>query len=156
MPWARHGYKCMCMHVSPSSLAIITYRGFIIDSDTGYITRTIQEVQDDMYKFTIGQAMRVILKFMSKSASNVRDITHLIHTHKLPWEQSRQLLSWDIMGPLPATNWGKYILVVTDLFTKWVEAFLLRDTQPPPLWKRYILVDEIISRYGVPAYLHSD
>ena len=38
-------------------------------------------------------------------------------------------ISLDIMGPLPTSSQGnKYILVVTDLFTKWVEAFPLKDT----------------------------
>ena len=37
-----------------------------------------------------------------------------------------QKLSWDIMGPLLTSSKGHcYILVVTDLFTKWVEAFPL-------------------------------
>ena len=44
--------------------------------------------------------------------------------------------------------------MVTDLFTKWVEAFPLRDTISATLTK--VLVDKIISRYGVPVYLHSD
>ena len=35
----------------------------------------------------------------------------------------------DILGPLDATRRGRrYILVVTDLFTKWVETFPLMDT----------------------------
>ena len=35
-------------------------------------------------------------------------------------------ISWDIMDPLPLTpHEHQHILVVTDLFTKWVEAFLL-------------------------------
>ena len=64
-------------------------------------------------------------------------------------------VSWDIMGPLPASEQGhKYILVVTDLFTKWVEAFPLHDTTSTTLAS--VLVDEVIARYGVPAYLHSD
>ena len=34
----------------------------------------------------------------------------------------------DILGPLPETCIGKrYVLVVTDLFTKWVELFALKD-----------------------------
>ena len=64
-------------------------------------------------------------------------------------------LSWDIMGLLPTSSKGyQYILVVTDLFSKWVEAFPLRATDSETLAK--ILVDEVVCRYGVPVYLHSD
>ena len=64
-------------------------------------------------------------------------------------------ISWDIMGPLPTTESGnKYVLVVTDLFTKWVEAFPLRETSSSTL--ATVLVDEVISRFGVPNVLHSD
>ena len=52
-------------------------------------------------------------------------------------------LSWDIMGPLPTSSKGyQYILVVTDLFSKWVEAFQLRATDSETLAK--ILVDEVM------------
>ena len=61
-------------------------------------------------------------------------------------------LSWDIMGPLPTSEKGnRFILVVTDIFTKWVEAFPLQNTLSTTLAN--ILV---ICRYGVPSYLHSD
>ena len=64
-------------------------------------------------------------------------------------------ISWDIMGPLPTSSKGKkYILVVTDVFSKWVEAFALRSTDTETL--AAMLVDEIICRYGVPSSLHSD
>ena len=59
------------------------------------------------------------------------------------------------MGPLPPSESGnKYILVVTDLFTKWVEAFPIHDTTSSTL--ATVLVDQFISRYGVPVVLHSD
>ena len=61
------------------------------------------------------------------------------------------------MGPLPTTESGnKYILVVTDLFTKWVEAeaFALQETSSTTL--ATVLVDQVISRFGVPNILHSD
>ena len=48
----------------------------------------------------------------------------------------------------------KYILVVTDLFTKWVEAFPLCSTDSQTL--ATVLVDEVICRYGVPRSIHSD
>ena len=64
-------------------------------------------------------------------------------------------ISWDIMGPLPTSEQGnKYIVVVTDLFSKWVEAFAIRDTTSTTL--ATVLVDEVISRYGVPTCIHSD
>ena len=64
-------------------------------------------------------------------------------------------ISWDIMGPLPVTNKGnKYILVVTDVFSKWVEAFPLQVTDGFTLTST--LMDEVICCYGVPTQLHSD
>ena len=64
-------------------------------------------------------------------------------------------LSWDIMGLLPTSSKGyQYILVVTDLFSKWVEAFQLHTTHSETFAK--ILVDEVVCRYSVPVCLHSD
>ena len=48
----------------------------------------------------------------------------------------------------------KYILVVTDIFSKWVKAFPIRATDTETL--ATILVDETVCRYGVPSTLHSD
>ena len=62
-----------------------------------------------------------------------------------------QKISWDIMGPLPVSSHGfRYILVITDLFSKWVETFPLVGTDSNTLAK--ILVDEIACRCGI----HSD
>ena len=64
-------------------------------------------------------------------------------------------LSWDIMEPLPQTSSGnKYIVIVTDFFSKWVEAFPVKSTDAETLAS--LLVTEIVCRYGVPSYLHSD
>lgn len=66
-----------------------------------------------------------------------------------------QKLSWDTTGPLPITDSGhKYILVVTDIFSKWVEAFPLKGTDAHTL--AVVLVNEIVCRYGVPSVIHSD
>ena len=64
-------------------------------------------------------------------------------------------ISWDIMGPLPLTAQGnRYVLVVTDLFSKWTEAFPLKSADSETLAK--VLTDEVIFRYGIPSSLHSD
>ena len=66
-----------------------------------------------------------------------------------------QKLSWDIMGPLPTSSKDhKYIVVVTDLFTKWVEVFPLWSTESTTL--AVVLVDEIVCWYGVPHSIHND
>ena len=65
------------------------------------------------------------------------------------------IISWDIMGPLLVTSQGnKYVLVMTDLFSKWTEAFPLKSADNETLAK--VLIDEVICRYGVPSALHSD
>ena len=64
-------------------------------------------------------------------------------------------VSQDIMGPLPTTTNGKgYILVVTNIFSKWVEAFPLRSTDAETM--AAVLVNEVVCRYGVPSTLYSD
>jgi hypothetical protein len=70
-------------------------------------------------------------------------------------ERPFQRITWDITGPLPETDRGnKYILVVTEVFSKWVEAFPLKVVDSLTLAS--VLVDEIVCRYGIPSSIHSD
>ena len=57
------------------------------------------------------------------------------------------------MGPLPTSSKGNHY-ILTDLFTKWVEAFPLCSTVFTVL--AIVLVVEIVCRYGVPIVIHSD
>ena len=64
-------------------------------------------------------------------------------------------LATDILGELPETeNGNRYILVVSDYFTKWTESFPMRNMEASTVAK--IIVEEVIVRYGVPSYIHSD
>ena len=61
----------------------------------------------------------------------------------------------DVMGPLPQTENGhEYIVVVGDYFTKWTEAFALRNHTAMSVAD--VLVQEFIERFGVPRSIHSD
>ena len=61
----------------------------------------------------------------------------------------------DILGPLPVTERGnRYILVVGDYFTRWKEAFLMKDMEAQTV--ACILVNEFICRMGVPDTIHTD
>ena len=53
----------------------------------------------------------------------------------------------------PATG-NHYIVVITDLFSKWVEAFPVKSTDTETL--ATLLINEVICRFGVPHYIHSD
>ena len=56
------------------------------------------------------------------------------------------MIAIDFVGPLPETDKGnRYILVVSDYYTKWPEAFALR-TQTAENVAR-VLVDEVFSRF---------
>ena len=61
----------------------------------------------------------------------------------------------DVMGPLPITpRKNRYVLVITDHFTKWVEIFPIPDQTAVTCAN--ILLNEIIARFGTPLDLHSD
>ncbi|KMQ86252.1 reverse ribonuclease integrase, partial [Lasius niger] len=68
-----------------------------------------------------------------------------------PWT----IVAADIMGPLPRSKSGfQYLLVIQDLFTKWIECKTLRSATGPKI--RQALEDLIISRWGTPKFLLTD
>ena len=66
-----------------------------------------------------------------------------------------QLVSIDIVGPLPVTEEGnKYVLAAVDHFTRWVEAFPIRNQKATTVATK--LVDGLFCRFSPPEQLHSD
>ena len=66
-----------------------------------------------------------------------------------------QIVSVDILGPLPMTETGNsYILVVGDHFTKWMEAYSIPNQEAKTVANK--LIDEFFCRYSTPEQLHSD
>ena len=64
-------------------------------------------------------------------------------------------IAFDILGPLPVTERGnKYILVISDYFTKWTESFAMPNMEAKTCAQ--ILVEGVIVRFGVPNAIHSD
>lgn len=74
-----------------------------------------------------------------------------IYNAGVPFER----VQMDILGPFPTSSTGnKYLLVVSDCFTKWVEAFPLKNFRANTIAE--VFVNQVISRYGVPSELHTD
>ena len=66
-----------------------------------------------------------------------------------------QVVAVDIMGPLPETDDGnKYVLVAVDYFTRWTEAYGIRNQEAATVAKK--LVDEVFCRFSPPEQLHPD
>jgi hypothetical protein len=80
--------------------------------------------------------------------------------HRAPLRQHRvgapmERIAIDVLGPLPETHRGnKYVLVVGDYWTKWMEAYAIEDQQAETVATK--LVDEFVCRFGTPLELHSD
>ena len=66
-----------------------------------------------------------------------------------------QMVAADIVGPLPKSSTGnKYILVVSDYFTKWAEAYGIPNQEAKTVANK--LIDNMFCRFGVPEQLHTD
>ena len=64
-------------------------------------------------------------------------------------------IAMDILGPLPITEEGnRYVLVIMDLFTKWTEAYPLKDQEARTV--ATVFVNEFITRYGTPLQVLTD
>ena len=66
-----------------------------------------------------------------------------------------QRVAMDILGPLPQSVRGsKYILVIGDYFTKWIEAVAIPNMEAVTVAEAFVF--QFVSRVGVPDFLHTD
>ena len=65
------------------------------------------------------------------------------------------IIAVDVLSGLPATPDGKkYIMVLTDYFTKWACAFTLPDAEASTCMRA--MYDGFFAEFGLPRQLHSD
>lgn len=73
------------------------------------------------------------------------------HVVNEPWHT----IGMDIMGPFPtAATQKRFLLVVVDYFTRWIELFPMNSTTSMNIAN--VLTNEVFSRYGFPRYIISD
>ncbi|XP_048613220.1 uncharacterized protein LOC125587118 [Brassica napus] len=87
-----------------------------------------------------------------RHAPTLHSPTQLLHTLTAPYPFMRW--GMDIIGPMPASRQKKFILVLTDYFTKWVEAEAYASITDKEVqnfvWKN------IICRHGLPYEIITD
>ena len=66
-----------------------------------------------------------------------------------PW----QMVAVDVLAVPPSYNRNRYLLVIQDYFTKWVEAVPLPDQTTDRITNALV---QVFSTYGMPEVLHSD
>jgi hypothetical protein len=73
-----------------------------------------------------------------------------------PVSEPLQRVAIDILGPLDpcTTDNNRYVVVITDYFTKWVEAVPVPNQTAETVAR--VFVEEFVCRFGVPRQLHSD
>ena len=73
----------------------------------------------------------------------------------IPIGQPFEMWGMDFVGPLSLSSGGnRYLLVVSDYFTKWAEAIPLPDQKASTTARA--LVNTVILRFGMPLTIHSD
>jgi len=77
------------------------------------------------------------------------------HLQKIQVGAPHDLVTMDVLSGLPtATDGSKYVLVVVDAFTKWVEAYALPDQEASTCMTA--AYNGFFARFGLPRQLHSD
>ena len=78
----------------------------------------------------------------------------LPHVHH--WLRAKLvILESESRWPFPKSdNENKYILVVSDYFTRWTEAFPIPNQEALTIAR--VFVNEYVCRYGVPVQLHTN
>ncbi|CAF4231076.1 unnamed protein product [Rotaria sp. Silwood2] len=106
-----------------------------------------ESMRKDIFKYVA--ACRQCQQFKYNNAPTASPMQmHLVNE---PWHT----IGIDIMGPLPTTARQKrFLLVVVDYFTRWIELFPLKSTTSTDMAN--ILMNEVFSRYGLPQHIVSD
>lgn len=120
------------------------------------VTKTLHKVQRRYYWVGLAADVRLWIKRCTvcarvKNPPKKNRAPLMKYTVGAPLER----VAMDILGPLPETERGnKYVLVVGDYFTKWIESYPLPNQEAETVAR--VLVEEFICRYGIPKELHSD
>ena len=120
------------------------------------IKRTTARVQDRFYWPTLVEDVRQyclscpICQERKSPKTGPQGLLQPIVTTE-PWE----MMAMDIWGPTPTTTiqGNRYVLVISDHFSKWVELFPLPDKRAITIAKQLF---HVVGRFGAPRTLLSD
>jgi hypothetical protein len=119
------------------------------------ITKTVQKVRARYYWPGCKSDLQRWCQECSTCAQIKPGPGYKAKLHQIPVGAPMDRIGIDVVGELPETEKGnKVILVVSDYFTKWVEAYAMPDQTAQTTAD--MLAREWISRFGVPSQIHTD
>jgi len=143
--------------VVPVKLKTSVLQGLHDDKVAGHmgIRRTMNRVRQRYYWSGYNQDVVQWCKKCTVCQARTSGKAAKASLQKLRTGARLQRSSLDILGPLPRTDSGsRYILLITDYFSKWVEAVALPDIEAVTVARAFI--DHFVTRFGVPAQVHTD
>ena len=118
--------------------------------------RTVQHIKRQFYWYCLNQFVKLFVRRCDNCCKNKaysKKAKAPLGDYRVGFPLDR--IAIDIMGPLTLTDKGnKFIVVVGDYFTRWVEAYAIPDCRGETVAN--FLAMEFISRFGIPLEIHSD
>ena len=120
------------------------------------VKKTTEKTKRQFYWYRLKETVRDWIRKCAKCGARKRPhTTPRAHLQDYRVGAPMDRLVTDILGPLPISeNGNKYILLVGDQFTKWMEAYPIPDQRAETVAHK--IVYEYISRFGPPLDIHSD
>ncbi len=140
------------LHLRPKILKF--YHDSLFGAHLGFF-KTLNKIRERFYWFGM---LRDVHHYVTSCESCTRRKVYGKLYGKLktiPITDAFDTIGMDILGPFKESRNGyKYILVITDYATKWVEAFPLFNISSEDIAR--ILVEEIVCRHGSPGQIITD
>ena len=120
------------------------------------IKKTLSRTSRSFYWFNMKQSVRLFLANCASCGARKKPTTKPRaplgeYTPGSPMDR----VAMDILGPFPISAKGnRYVLVIGDTFTKWIEAYAIADQTAPTIAN--VVVREFIARFGTPLEIHTD
>ena len=119
------------------------------------IKRTLEKVRDRFFWPMCKSDIQRWCKECEMCSQVKPGVRHRAKLTQIPVSAPLDRIAIDILGELSETdNGNKYILVLSDYFTKWTEAYPLPDQTAQSVAD--VIVTQFVSRFGVPRQIHSD
>ena len=121
-----------------------------------WIRKTLSKVRQSYYWPGLQRNVRHYMSACEKCLKSKNPVKTLkAPMHIVGAGRPMERIAADILGELPVTERGnRYILVVSDYFTKWTENFPIPTIEAETVANT--IVKEVITRFGVPSTIHSD